>query len=250
MKRNDLVRHLNELLRVKDIKDSSRNGLQVEGAGEVRRVALAVDACLDAYRLAAAARCQMVIAHHGLIWDGLRSISGVQGRHVKYLLEHDLNLYGSHLPLDVHDELGNNARLAKMMGLESRERFGLYSETLISFKGVLPRPATAVELARTLQRRTGGRPMLLPFGKARNRTVGICSGGGSDLLGQAIEQGLDCYVTGEASHFTHHLAKEGGINVIFLGHYHSEKCGVQALGHHLVKTFGVEVEFLDVPTLV
>ena len=217
-KRDDIVRFLNELLDVKSIKDSSQNGLQVQGAAVVRRVGLAVDASLEAYRLAASKGCQMVLAHHGLIWNGITSVTGVAYRHVKFLLDHDINLYGCHLPLDMHAEVGNNAQLAKLLGLVDIAPWGMYHEQTISFRGRLPKAMTTQQIASRFQRALGGRPVLLPFGRKLNRTVALCSGGGADMLEEAIGAGVDCYITGEHSHFNHIQAKEGGANVVFLGH--------------------------------
>jgi dinuclear metal center YbgI/SA1388 family protein len=244
--RDAIVSFLDEVLRTSQIKDSSCNGLQVQGAMKVARVALVVDACLEAYEKAHAAGCQMVIAHHGLIWNGLTSISGRVYRHVHCLMQHDLNLYASHLPLDMHEEYGNNIGLARLLGLEEIKPFGAYHGIMIGYQGKLVRTATAQELAARLAREVGGRPRVLENGPREVRSVGIVSGGAADSAEQAAAAKLDCFVTGEPAHFSFQLARELETNVVFLGHYHSEKLGVQALGKLLTAKLGVECEFMDV----
>ena len=248
--RSAIVKYIDDFLRVAEIQDESRNGLQVEGADQVKRVGLAVDACLAAYKQAVAAGCQMVIAHHGLIWDHFRSITGPMARQVKFLMDHGLNLYGVHLPLDVHPDVGNNAMLRRLLGVNRIKPFGLYHGIHVGLEGVLAKGASTEELAARLCRKIGGSPVVLPFGKKLNRRIALCSGGGACLLREAVDKGADCYITGEPEHWNHHAAAEAGLNVIYLGHYYSEQLGVQALGGRLRKRFGVETVFLDQPTIV
>lgn len=248
--RDDIVQFLDDYLSVKTIPDVSCNGLQVEGMTEIERVALAVDDCLEAYHKAADANCQMLVVHHGLIWGGLTAITGATYQRIKYLVEHSLNLYAAHLPLDMHPESGNNAVLASMLNLTDREPFGEYKGQLIGVSGTLPSPAPLDKLAFDLGQELGGPTSALPFGPDQIRTVGIVSGGGSDCIPEAITKHLDCVITGESSHENHHLALEGHINVLYCGHYHSEQVGVKALGEKLKAEFGVQTVFLDIPTLV
>lgn len=248
--RTKIVEFLNHLLRVPEIADKSCNGLQVEGAARVSRVGLAVDACLASYRKAAQARCQMLVVHHGLIWEGIKSVSGREGQHVRYLIKHDLNLYAAHLPLDIHPELGNNAMLFKALALTGRKPFGLYHGIHVGLEGVLSKPARTADLAALLARKLGGKPLVLPFGRRLNRRVALCSGGGACLLQEAADKGADCYITGEPEHWNHHAAAETGLNVIYLGHYESEQYGVQQLGKQLREEFGLDTVFLKEPTLV
>lgn len=244
--RDEIVQFLDQTLANPTIKDSSCNTLQVQGVQQVRRVALAVDACLEAYQRAVAAKCQMLIVHHGLIWDGIKSVTGRAYEHVRFLIEHGLNLYGSHLLLDVHPEYGNNARLARLMGLADVKPFGEYHGMMVGYQGTLPRPTSPRQLARGLAKSLGGHPVVLECGSTQVRTVGIVSGGAGDMVGEAAKHKLDCYVTGEAVHHAYQLTRELAANVIFLGHYHSEKLGVQALGELLTQKFGVESVFLEI----
>jgi dinuclear metal center YbgI/SA1388 family protein len=192
----------------------------------------------------------MVIAHHGMIWEGLTSVRGAYRRQIGYCLEHGLNLWSCHLPLDMHETLGNNIGLAKILGLRSVKPFGAYHGYTIGFKGTLPRPLANVDIAAKCAKAVGGTAEILPFGKEFNRTVAIVSGGASGELVQVIEEKVDCYLSGEPAHHNHHQALEGGVNAVYLGHYHSEKPGVLAVGRVLEKEFGIKTLFLDLPTIV
>ena len=244
--RDAIVALLDQTLRTAQIKDSSCNGLQVQGAGEVRRVALAVDACIEAYEKASALRCQMLIVHHGLIWDGIKHVTGRNHQHLRFLIEHDLNLYAAHLPLDMHELYGNNIELARLLGLRDVQPFGSYHDMLIGYRGVLAEPTTASAIAARLAAKLGGKPIVLRHGPDSVKSVGIVSGGAGDMIEQAATAKLDCYVTGEPMHFTYQLAREVCANVVYLGHYHSETLGVQAIGRLLSEQLGVESVFLDI----
>jgi dinuclear metal center YbgI/SA1388 family protein len=250
---DEIVSYLNTLLDIEKIKDSSCNGLQVQGVKEVRRVGCAVDACMAVYRKAAAKNCQMLVVHHGLIWTGLTSISGTTRDQVQFLIKNGINLYTAHLPLDLHPVLGNNIMLAKALNLSEVKPFGKYHGNSIGFQGILPKPCTIAELGSACNKKLGAgteKCSMLAFGKAKIRTVAIVSGGGSDAIPEAIDKKLDCFITGEPNHWNHHTALEGGLNVLYLGHYRSETPGVKAVGEDLKRKFDVETVFIDEPTLV
>ena len=250
VKRDIIVEWLNTELRIDSIEDVACNGLQVQGTEDVCRIGLAVDACLESYRAAAEKKCQMVIAHHGIIWNGLKTISGPVYHQVKFLLDNDINLYAAHLPLDLHATYGNNAELARQIGLRTLKPFGNYHGTEIGYEGVLGKPVSLSALSEKLKSILGGQATILPFGKKQIKRVAIVSGSAGSLLQEGIDKKIDCYITGESKHEHHHLAKEGGLSVIYCGHYHSEKPGVMAVGRALEKKFGIETVFLDIPTIV
>src|SRR5271157_422454 len=206
--RDKIVKYLNAFLQIDKTKDSSCNGLQVEGVKNVERVGLAVDACMAVYKKAAEKRCQMLVVHHGIIWNGITSIRGAVREQVCFLLEHGLNLYAAHLPLDMHPDVGNNAMLAKALRLSSVKPFGEYKGQYIGCQGILPSPAALEEIGCACRRAAGGTFFTLPFGKKKCRTVAIVSGGGSDAIPEAIDKGIDCFITGEPSHWNHHTALE------------------------------------------
>jgi dinuclear metal center YbgI/SA1388 family protein len=249
-KRDEIVGWLNKELRIDAIEDVSCNGLQVQGVEDICRIGLVVDACLEAYQAAVGKKCQMVIAHHGMIWNGLKTVSGPVYRQIKCLFENGINLYAAHLPLDLHAAYGNNAELARQIGLRSLKLFGNYHGTEIGYVGVLNKPVSLSALSEKLKFILGGQTTILPFGKKQIKRVAIVSGSAGSLLQEGIDKNVDCYITGESKHEHHHLAKEGGLSVIYCGHYHSETLGVMALGRALEKKFGVECVFLDVETIV
>ena len=227
--RAELCAFLDETLGIDAIADLSSNGLQVQGSATVSRVGCAVDACMASYRRAVQEQCDLLLVHHGMIWGGLASITGPVYRQVKYLADHSLNLYAAHLPLDLHPSLGNNAALADLLRLEHRKPFGLYKGISIGFEGIRRRAITRDTLVDLLCRSLAAECTVLPFGPDSIRHIAVVSGGAAGELPEAIEKKVDCYVTGEPSHENYHAALEAGINVIYAGHYHTEKGGVQ--GH-------------------
>lgn len=246
----EVTAYLDTFLRTSHIKDYSCNGLQVQGTDVIRKIALVVDASMQAFELAVSNECQMIIAHHGIIWGGITNIRNTLRSQIKFLIENNLNLYASHLPLDLHPELGNNAQLAKMLQLKNLKPFGQYKGIDIGFEGTFVKPVTLDKLVSTLCTKLDSECTVLPFGRKHIRNVAVVSGGAGDTLNEAIEKEVDCYITGEPSHQNYHAALEGKINVIYAGHYHTEKAGVQALGLHLEKTFNIKTQFLDIPTTI
>jgi len=247
-KRDDIIRYCNELLKTKDIKDDGPIGLQVEGAEEVSKIVTGVSACLELFEEAGRRGAQMAIVHHGLLWDDdSRVVTGVMKARLKCLLDNGITLLGYHLPLDMHPEIGNNAQIAKKLGLLDVEPFGEYNGMLIGVKGRINPPCTSFDFVSKLTRALGPKPLLWEYGRGKIATVGIVSGGAADLVKQAAEQGLDAYVTGQPMEPTKNYCKEARIHFFAPGHYHSEKWGVQALGAKLADEFGVEVEYVEVP---
>lgn len=249
MKRDELVTYLDSYLRIKEIEDSSNNGLQVEGAGEVTRLAFAVDAGLAAFEGAQTNGAQMLIVHHGLFWSKPVLVTGIQRRRLQVLFDGDLSLYAVHLPLDFHETVGNNATLARWLNLEEVASFGDYKGQPA---GVAGRLAEACSLERFVAEieASVGEPVIQvwPFGPATVQRIGIVSGGAGFLAGQAAEAGVDVYLTGEVSHNVYHEAQELGLNVIYGGHYATETAGLKSLAQHLVERFDLETVFLDLPT--
>jgi len=230
-------------------KDKSLNGLQVGRRNpEVHRVAFAVDACLQSFERAVAAGADLLVVHHGLFWGEPLAVTGDHQRRLRFLMENDLALWASHLPLDVHPSLGNNAGLADALSLTERQPFGAYRGTKIGFKGSLPSPLALDRICEILFHGRENALQILPFGKPLVTTVGLVSGGATSEVAAAIAEGLDLYITGDADHTIHHQALEAGINVISGGHYATETWGVRLLAAHLQKEVGVSTVFLDLPT--
>jgi dinuclear metal center YbgI/SA1388 family protein len=244
----DLVRWLDDYLRVREIRDDAvaLNGLQVENAGEVTRVAVAVDACQAVFEMAAAAKADLLIVHHGLFWGGLEPLTGRHHRRVATLLRHGIALYGAHIPLDVHPEVGNNCVLAGRLGMPVQGWWGEYQGAPIGVRGELdlPRETLGERIAAAL----GVQPRVLPGGPARVRHVGIVTGAGGSMIAEAKAAGLDTLITGEGKHHSYFDAEELGVNVFYAGHYATETAGVQALGARLAEQHGLPWSFLDHPT--
>lgn len=241
-KRAEIVSFLDRVLEVKTVPDPyCPNGLQVEGAEDVKKIGVAVDACLQTFQ--ALQDCQMIITHHGLFWPAVKSIKGPIRRALGYLFERNINLYSVHLPLDVHPEYGNNVQLLRKLGWQAEERFdqvGWIGEGKTTDRD---------SLCQDLEKLLGSKVRLLPFGDSKISKIAMSSGGGSiGLLASAQAAGADIVVTGEASHPIYHAAKEMGINLILAGHYKTETWGVQALRPLLEREFGVESTFVDFPT--
>jgi dinuclear metal center YbgI/SA1388 family protein len=189
----------------------------------------------------------MLFVHHGLFWGApLRVMGGLRER-LQFLLNHNLALYGVHLPLDQHPELGNNAALAELLGIENPEPFGLYHGHKIGYKGSFKKPLTVDEAVKRIAFADRAPLGVFPFGKPENRTGAVISGGGAWEVLQAIEEGVDLYVTGEESHGVYHQILEGGINVIAGGHYATEVWGVRRVMERCAQ-LDLELEFIDVPT--
>jgi dinuclear metal center YbgI/SA1388 family protein len=248
MRLADLVRWLDGYLRVRDIGDDAvaLNGLQVENGGEVTRVAVAVDACQAVFDMAAAAKVDLLIVHHGLFWGGLEPITGRHHLRIATLLKHGIALYGAHIPLDVHPEVGNNAVLAGRLGMAVQGWWGEYRGAPIAVRGELdlPREALGARIAEVLR----VQPKLLPGGPVRARQVGIVTGAGGSMIAEAKAAGLDTLITGEGKHHSYFDAEELGVNVFYAGHYATETVGVQALGARLAEQHGLPWSFLDHPT--
>ncbi len=226
--------------------DVAINGLQVaRGGPEISRAVFAVDASIESFRRAVAAGGQLLFVHHGLFWGIQLPLRGTLYDRVRFLVQNDLALYAVHLPLDAHPDLGNNIGIVRRLGLTSIEPFGVYHGMRIGFKGRLAEPQSLERLAALIS----PRPLsLLPFGRPDIRSVGIVSGGDPHAVSQAIDEGLDLFVTGDASHEVYHEALEAGINVLFAGHYATETWGVTLMSEFVRQKTGLETVLLDIPT--
>ncbi|MFW5828564.1 MAG: Nif3-like dinuclear metal center hexameric protein [Alkalispirochaeta sp.] len=229
--------------------DGSKNGLQVDRQNqEIRRVAVAVDAAQETFERAAEIKADLIFVHHGLFWGREQVLTGDHYRRVRFLFDHDIALYAVHLPLDAHLALGNNAGMAEALQLRDVEPFGLVKGMPIGVAGHFPQPVSVDWVVETLFGEKYPPLSVLRFGPEQVGSVGIISGGAPLEVDQAIEQGLDLYITGDANHIAYHRCRESGINAIFGGHYATEVWGVQRVGEMLANEAGLAVTFLDVPT--
>ncbi|MFU8869204.1 Nif3-like dinuclear metal center hexameric protein [Natronococcus sp.] len=244
---------LDERLRTDDYADldASANGLQVgPDEGTVEHVAFAVDGAVETFERAAEADADALVVHHGLSWGGFDRVTGRTYDRLEPLFENDLALYVSHLPLDGHQELGNAAGVADVLGLEDRSPFGELGPEHIGQRGTAPDAYAPDDLAERLESEleTDGRPVrLLEFGPDEIEEVAVVTGSGVDWLDEAVEAGADVLVTGEGKQQVYHEAREAGIHVALAGHYATETFGVRAL-QGLVEEWGLETTFLESPT--
>ncbi|MDR0472189.1 MAG: Nif3-like dinuclear metal center hexameric protein [Treponema sp.] len=228
--------------------DDSLNGIQVDNSGAaIGKIAFAVDAALETFKRAAAVGAGMIFVHHGLFWGKPLRLRGSHRERIKFLLDHDIALYAVHLPLDQHPTAGNNAALARLLNIEEPEAFGLYHGKKIGYKGKLAKPLSVEEAVKRIS--FMGRPPLtvLPFGKAENATAAVISGGAAYDVSQAIDEGVDLYVTGEAALAVYHNVQEAGINFIAGGHYSTEVWGVRCMMERCASSLNIDTEFIDLP---
>ncbi|MDZ4201795.1 MAG: Nif3-like dinuclear metal center hexameric protein [Gallionella sp.] len=231
------------LLQTASFKDYCPNGLQVEGRPEVLRIATAVTASQRVLDEAIMWGADAILVHHGYFWRGEEAvITGIKKRRIAQLLGHDVSLLAYHLPLDAHPELGNNARLANLLGLLERGRFG---EQNLACYGELAQPQTLNEFEREIAEKLRYKPQVIGDAAQQIKRVAWCSGAAQSYLGQAVDLGVDAFITGEISEQNVHIAQETGVAFIAAGHHATERYGVQALGEHLAERFGLVHRFFD-----
>lgn len=243
----------NSFLKKEDFpSDISLNGIQIQNSEpeskQIKKIAFAVDACEETAKKAAEAGADLLFVHHGLFWGGCQTITGSFYKRISTFIKNDLALCAYHIPLDANNPYGNNWGLAARLGLRNCESFGTWRGMVLGVKGELSEELTIHELAERVLRKGVTPRSVLSLGKEKIKTVGIISGGASDDVTDAIEQGLDCYITGEFAHEDYHLAREMGINVIGAGHYETETVGVSLVMEKVEKELGIECIFVDVPT--
>jgi dinuclear metal center YbgI/SA1388 family protein len=243
-RRDDIIAFAAELLDLEAFPDYGPQGLQVAGAEEVTRAVCAVSSSLELFERAAAAGAQLVVVHHGLLWENEpRTVDMRIRRRLQALFDADVNLAAYHLALDAHPEVGNNALLARELGVEVD---GPFAEI-----GVGGRAAGSLDdfLAR-VRERIAPDPLVFAEGPHEINRVAIVSGGGQRYLPDAAAAGYDLYLTGEPAEPSLHLARELGITFVAAGHYATERLGVQALTARLAERFGLEWEFVELPNPV
>ncbi len=245
----EMAGFLDQLLNHATVGDYSAalNGLQLENSGRATRIGAAVDACEATILQAVERGIDFLIVHHGLFWTGISPVRGAAYRKLRKALEGDLAIYSSHLPLDLHPRFGNNARLARVLGLRKTAPFFMEKGSLIGLRAeeAMDRSALHERLGVVVN----GPVKLIPGGPARVHKIGIITGGaGAELARVVAEGGVDTFITGEGPHWTYTLAEELGVNVLYAGHYATETFGVRAVAEHLSERTGLPWEFLDHPT--
>lgn len=242
----ELEQLLNQTLNTDKITDYAPNGLQVEGKKNVRKIVTGVTASQALIDYAVSQKADALLVHHGYFWKNENPcIRGMKGKRIKTLLTNDINLYAYHLPLDVHAELGNNAQLAALLGIEKLQPLEK-SAVSIPILGELSEPMTAEAFAARIEQTLQRKPLIcIENGPHFIRKIGICTGGGQGYIDLAAAQSCDAFITGEVSEQTIHSAREQGIHFFAAGHHATERYGIKALGEWLAKEYGFEVEFKD-----
>lgn len=238
--RDEILAFADELLDVSSHPDYGPVGLQVVGADEVTAIACGVSASRELFEHTAAVGAKLVIVHHGLFWDRDSRVvdARLKGR-LKALFAGDITLAAYHLALDTHPEIGNNALLARELGVEVEETFD------VGYGGSLPEPLSADAFATRVRDTLGREPLSFLYGPADVRRVAIVSGGAASLLTKAAAAGYDLLLTGEPAEPTMMTARELGIHFVAGGHYATERLGVQALAERIAGQFELEWHFIE-----
>lgn len=239
----DILRWTDLTLKSKEFKDYAPNGLQVEGRPEVKRILCAVTASQDAIDAAIEQGADMLLVHHGYFWKGeAYPITGMRGKRIKALIQHDISLVAYHLPLDAHPTLGNNAAIAELLQLGELEALDPSEKHPIGNIGYLAEPLEPNAFRQLLSERLGFDCIHLPAAKRHIQKVGFCTGGAQDFIHKAADQDCDAYLSGEVSERTYYEAKELDVHYYACGHHATERYGVQRLGAAIAARFA-DVEF-------
>lgn len=249
IEREELISFCNHVLKPQDFKDYGPNGLQIEGKKAIQNIAFAVSATLDSIEQAIEKRAHALIVHHGLFWNfhGVRTLTGPFGRRIFNLVRHQINLFGYHLPLDAHPEIGNAKSLGDQIGLKDTSPFGDYKGCPTGIKGHLIKPMKAKDLQKSLENAIDHDVLLSSPGPEMTiKTIGIITGGANSDWKRSADEGLDAYITGEMSEYDWHESKEAGVHMFAGGHHATEKFGIQALQQKVQKSFPeVDCFFID-----
>jgi dinuclear metal center YbgI/SA1388 family protein len=244
----EIIDYCDRRLSSAGFEDYCPNGLQVEACRRVGRIVTGVTASLDLIEKAAALEADLLLVHHGYFWKGeAQPLTGMKGRRIAALYRHGLSLAAYHLPLDVHPQLGNNARLGRLLGIEEAAPV---AEGELLWGGAFATPLTPQALAGRLRDLTAREPLLLDGGAGRIDRLAWCTGAAQGLIDRAADLGFPAYLSGEVSESTLHVARERRIHYFAAGHHATERYGVQALGDELAREFGLFHRFVDLPNPV
>jgi dinuclear metal center YbgI/SA1388 family protein len=245
---SEIVNHTNDFLRIREIGDwdNALNGLQIENSGGVNKIGASVDVSTRVLAEAAKQNIDLLIVHHGLFWPGLQPVTGLLRRQLEIAFENNIALYSAHLPLDLHPQVGNNAQLAKALGLRSNQPFFEEKGQMIGLKARASLPRG--DLDRRLQKALSGPVKAFMFGPKKTGTIGVITGGAGSEIYKVAQEGIDTFITGEAPHWAAVAAEELEMNLLLGGHYATEVFGVKALAAHLSKRFKIPWAFIDCPT--
>ncbi|PKH06232.1 Nif3-like dinuclear metal center hexameric protein [Moritella sp. Urea-trap-13] len=237
---------LTEFMQPHRVRDFTVNGMQVQGKDTVTKVITGVTASQALIDAAVAQQADAILVHHGYFWKNESpAITGIKYNRIKTLIKNDINLYAYHLPLDIHPELGNNVELAKLLGITVRRGLEPWDKASVALVGKFEDEISTAELTQRIETQLKRAPLVVDAGKPI-KSVAWCTGGGQSYIELAIEQGIDAFISGEASEQTIHLAREAGMSFFAAGHHATERYGVKALGEWLAQEKGLDVTFIDI----
>lgn len=241
---HQLVEYCDKRTRRSSFKDypGSVNGLQVANDGRVTRIGAAVDAGLVPFSRAVERGVDFLIVHHGLFWGGPQPLTGPVFGRFAALVSGNCAVYSSHLPLDAHEEIGNNVLLARQLGLRPRRQFLPHENELIGW--IAPNKYKRVQLCARLEE-LYPRVISIEYGSAAPKLVAFCSGSGNGAVPHLLEAGVDTLITGELREEWFNYAQERRLNLICCGHYATEVHGVKALAAELARKFRLPWEFIE-----
>ncbi len=230
--------------------DAAENGLQLENNGEVNTVVFTVDSGLECIEKAKRNDADLMVVHHGLVWGGIERITGSIYKRISKLVKNNIALYSSHLPLDAHPVHGNNVGLLEALDAEKESRWGEINGREVGWTGRLEIEKPMEVIINRLEDTLEADVTVLDFGDNEIQEIAVLTGAGGGLVEEAYQTGADLYITGEPKHRAHHTAKEYGLNVVFGGHYHTERYGVLSLKEWMESEYDVETFYMDIPTKV
>ena len=244
MQLKELEHYTCALLDLPRFRDYCPNGLQVEGRAEVGRIVCGVSANLALLEAALDCGADAILVHHGFFWKNEDArLVGVKRARIKTLLAHDVSLFGFHLPLDAHPELGNNAQLGKHLGFQVS---GFGGEQDLIARGELAQPRSLRVLGEEITQRLARPPLLIGDLDREIYRIAWCSGAAQGYFETAAAWGVDAFLTGEVSEQNVHFARESGVAFIAAGHHATERFGIQALGAHLAEKFSLAYQFIEI----
>ena len=244
--RCDLTAYLDQFLATQTIADYAPNGLQIEGRPKISRLCTAVSISQSVIQEAIQWQADAILVHHGFFWRGERAVlTGVRRNRIAALLNHDINLFAYHLPLDIHLQVGNNACIAQRLPLDSVTQHDVEKLPKGLWAGDLKQSLKPQDFKQILQTALLQTPIHIVAERTAIKKIAWCTGAAQDFLEQAQNLGVDAYISGEISERTYDLAKELNIHYYACGHHATERYGVQALAAHLVEKFGLTHRFIE-----
>ena len=243
---NDIASYADRYLQIGRFNDYAPNGLQVDSRRVIRCIVSGVTAAQALIDATIKNDGDALLVHHGYFWRNENpAILGMKAKRLSTLLKNDIGLLAYHIPLDAHDEVGNNVQLAKRLGISLKGTFGDLGGVALARHGTVS-PCSADALARKIEQVLSRPPQLIAGGGSQIETVGLCTGAAQDCIEDAARLGLDAYISGEISERTVHIAREEGIHYYAAGHHATERYGVQALGKHLAEHFRIDHRYIEI----